>query len=213
LTPEQYDAWYGTPRGAWIGEIEYRLLRGLLQPGPAASLIDVGCGTGYFTRRFALDGQRVTGVDPDSRMLAFARAHSAADERYLPGDMRALPFRDREFDCCVSVAALCFVGEEAAALREMVRVTRKRLVLGLLNRHSLLHLQKGLRGGSGAYRGARWHKGSEVRDLCASLALPVPEIRYGVFLPAGGATARAFEALAPRQLPLGAFLAVSLDLL
>ena len=32
MQPEQYEAWYATPRGAWIGEEEYCLLRSLLAP-------------------------------------------------------------------------------------------------------------------------------------------------------------------------------------
>ncbi|MGA8050092.1 MAG: hypothetical protein WCA09_07935 [Burkholderiales bacterium] len=53
MTPEQYDYWYRTPRGRWIGEIEFRLICALLEPQPAARILDVGCGTGYFTRRAA----------------------------------------------------------------------------------------------------------------------------------------------------------------
>ena len=34
VSPEQYDAWYRTPRGAWIGETEHRLLRKALAPLP-----------------------------------------------------------------------------------------------------------------------------------------------------------------------------------
>ena len=61
-----YDAWYHTPRGRWIGEVEYRLLHRMLARVPDATLLDVGCGTGYFTRRFAQDaGLRVTGLGPD----------------------------------------------------------------------------------------------------------------------------------------------------
>lgn len=212
MTPERYDAWYGTPRGAWIGELEYRLLRELLAPLPGLSVIDVGCGTGYFTRRFALAGHRVTGVDADPSMLAFARAHAAAGERYVLGDARALPFGDREFDYCVSVAALCFIREEFQAMREMLRVTRRRLALGLLNRRSLLYLQKGRHGGSGAYRGAHWHTAAEVRELLARVAPAAPELRFAVFLPSGGRVARALETIAPGRLPFGAFLAVSIEL-
>ena len=69
MTAQQYDAWYGTPRGAWSGETEYRLLCRLLAPAPGASIVDVGCGTGYFTRRFTRDGYSVTGVDLDASML------------------------------------------------------------------------------------------------------------------------------------------------
>lgn len=55
MTPEQYDAWYDTSRGCWIGETEYQLIRRLLDPHPGESLLDVGCGTGWFTRAAVAD--------------------------------------------------------------------------------------------------------------------------------------------------------------
>jgi ubiquinone/menaquinone biosynthesis C-methylase UbiE len=209
MTAEQYDAWYRTRRGRWIGETEYRLLYRLLAPTPGASVIDVGCGTGYFTRRLALDGLRVTGIDPDPSMLEVARARRAANERYLEADARALPFRNGEFDYCISVTALCFIADEGAALAEMFRVTRHRLALGLLNRRSILYLQKGRRGGSGAYRGARWHTAREVRELFARMPSAAPQLEFAVFLPSGRLFARSAELVLPRNLPLGAFLAVA----
>jgi SAM-dependent methyltransferase len=122
----QYDAWYATPRGSWIGETEYRLLCQLLTPKPGDTLLDIGCGTGYFTRRFASEGFDVTGVDPDPRMLEFASAHRTAAESYVLADARSLPFPDGAFDLCVSVTALCFIREESRALAEMQRVARRR---------------------------------------------------------------------------------------
>ena len=211
MTPEQYDAWYRTPRGKWIGELEYRLLRRLLALAAGESLIDVGCGTGYFTRRFALDGRIVTGVDSDQSMLEVARAHRAAGEHYIRGDARALPFSDGEFDCCISVAALCFIADESGALAEMFRVTRRRLVLGLLNRRSLLYLHKGRNGGTGAYRGAHWHTAREVRELFSRMPCDGLQLEYAVFLPSGRAFARAAELVLPKSLPVGAFLALCAD--
>jgi len=71
MKPEQYDAWYRTPRGAWIGDTEFRLLLRLLAPQRGETLLDVGCGTGYFTRRCAREaGLQATGVDPDPQWLA-----------------------------------------------------------------------------------------------------------------------------------------------
>jgi SAM-dependent methyltransferase len=209
MSPEEYDAWYRTARGAWIGETEHRLLREALAPLPGESLVDVGCGTGYFTRRFARDGLAVTGVDPDPAMLEFARTHAAAGECYLRGDARRLPFPDRSFDLCVSVTALCFIPEEAQALAEMLRVTRRRFAIGLLNRRSLLYLQKGRHGGRGAYRGARWHTVTEAKTLFAAMPARDLEVRTAVFLPGGGAGARMLERWLPGALPLGAFLVVA----
>jgi ubiquinone/menaquinone biosynthesis C-methylase UbiE len=209
VSPEEYDAWYRTPRGAWIGETEYRLLHGLLAPSPGETLIDVGCGTGYFTREFARAGHTVTGVDPDREMLRFARDHAAAGETYLLADARRLPFPDRAFDLCVSVTALCFIREESQALAEMLRVTRRRLAIGLLNRHSLLYLEKGRHGGVGAYRGARWHAPGDAKALLEAAALDDVTIATAVFLPRGGRCAVRVESWLPNALPLGAFLAVA----
>lgn len=209
MSPEQYDAWYRTPRGAWIGEIEYRLLCEALALLPGETLLDVGCGTGYFTRRFARDGLTVTGVDIDSAMLDFARTHAAAGERYLPGDDRRLPYPDRSFDICVSTTALCFVREESQALAEMLRVTRRRIAIGLLNRYSLLYLQKGRHGGQGAYQGARWHTMTEADTLVAALPAHDVTLSTAVFLPGGGDCAQVLERWVPRGLPLGAFLVVA----
>ena len=78
MTPESYDAWYHMPRGRWIADAEYRLLRDGLRASPGSSVLDVGCGTGYFTRRFAADGFVTTGIDPDAGMLRYAAAQDAA---------------------------------------------------------------------------------------------------------------------------------------
>lgn len=209
MLAEDYDAWYRTPRGAWIGDLEYRLLRRILDPERGASILDVGCGTGYFSRRFAHDGHALTGIDLDPAMVGFANAQAAGGERYAAADALALPFADGCFDYCVSVTALCFVRDEPKALVEMVRVARRGVVLGLLNRHSLLYWQKGRHGGSGAYRGAHWHTAREARSLMARLPVDVPRIRSAVFLPSAKAAGRCIEAQISNGVLLGGFLAIA----
>jgi len=212
MNPEDYDAWYETPRGRWIGEAEYSLLRSLLQPEMGSSLLDIGCGTGYFTRLFARDTQGfMVGIDPDRDWLAYARKQAAGAETFVRARAEALPFPDHAFDCTISVTALCFIANQAQALREMIRVTRRRFVLGLLNRRSLLYLEKGRAGGTGAYRDAHWHTASEVRTLLQ--ALPVTRLSYrsAIFLPQGTPFSRIIELLLPRSVLWGGFLAVAGD--
>lgn len=72
--PETYDAWYRTPRGRWIGDTECHLLRRQLALRPDETILDVGCGTGYFSRRLMQDGHAVVGADLDQTAAAFARA-------------------------------------------------------------------------------------------------------------------------------------------
>jgi SAM-dependent methyltransferase len=167
MTPADYDAWYDSPRGRWVGETEFRLIRRRLGLQPSETLHDVGCGSGWFTRRFAAEnGWNVTGLDRDPAMLGFARAHGR-NERYLEGDARALPFADASFDRVIAIASLCFVADERRALAEIVRVARRGFAVGWLNRHSLWHRRHA---GRPAYQGAAWHtsRGSAcpVRRIC-----------------------------------------------
>lgn len=48
MTPEQYDHWYASGRGRWIGEIEFRLLVSELDCQPGDKVLDVGCGTACY---------------------------------------------------------------------------------------------------------------------------------------------------------------------
>ena len=204
-----YDAWYDTPRGHWIGETEFRLLCRMLEPRPNESLLDAGCGTGWFTRRFsALPGLHLTGLDTNADWLAYARSRDGKAQ-YVEGNGQRLPFADASFDHAVSVTALCFMPDWAQALKEIVRVARMRFAVGVLNRHSLLWREKGKDGGSGAYRGAHWHTRAELRAALAGL--PVSNVRFhtAIFLPSASALARTAECLLPDALPWGGFLVVS----
>jgi SAM-dependent methyltransferase len=206
MNPADYDAWYDTPRGRWIGDTEYALAARLLAAKPGDSLLDVGCGTGWFTRRAAAGDLRVTGLDPNPAWLDYARARSSPESNWVEGDARALPFSDASFDHVLSIAALCFIDDERQAVAESVRVARRRFAIGWLNRSSLLYWQKGRSGGSGAYRGARWHTASEVRELFSGLPVRNLTLRSAIFLPSATRWARRLEPGIPSALPWGGLL-------
>ncbi len=204
---ERYESWYNTPRGRWIADTEFELMMQLLRPDAGATLLDVGSGTGQFSRRFARAGLDVVSLDPAPAMLTVAR-------RYVPevscvrGNALALPYQDQSFDYVAAVTSLCFVEPPLRALAEMWRVCRRGVILGLLNRQSLLYRFKHDRGG---YRGARWDRLDDVRRWCNALD-PRPRMSFatGVFLPGGGRLAQRIETWVPATIPWGGFLAVAL---
>ena len=201
-----YEAWYHTPRGAWIGQRELSLLLQLMQPVQGQSLLDVGSGTGYFSRGFAVAGLKVIGIDPDPAMVSYAQAQAGAVD-YLQGDALRLPFADDSFDYCSAVTSLCFVDRPGQALAEMWRVSRHGVALGLLNRNSLLHRQKR---GRGSYRGARWDTWPAVRQWIAQLTPAANKCRHktAIIFPNGRRVAHLVEYLLTGTLPWGGFMAV-----
>ena len=124
----------------------------------------------------------------------------------MVGDARRLPFPNRHFDSCVAITSLCFIREQEQALAEMLRVARRRTVLGLL------YWQKGRHGGRGAYHGARWHTAREARALLAHANLQNIDIRSAIYLPSGNRVARAMENVVPQSLLFGGFLLVAGDI-
>lgn len=100
----------------------------LVEPGPAARLLDVACGTGAVTRHAAQvigPAGRVVGLDISPEMLAVARRannHVAAAIEWREGSADALPFDDGCFDAAVCQLGLMFFPDRVAALREIRRV-------------------------------------------------------------------------------------------
>ncbi len=209
MTPADYDAWYDSPRGRWIGHTEYRLILSELAFPAEGRLLDVGCGTGWFTRQLAArPNLQITGIDLDAESLAFARSHDP-HSTYLPADAVALPFADASFDYVLSIASLCFTSDWHQAMSEIVRVTRKRFVIGLLNRHSLLWFDKGRHEGSGAYRGALWLSPDEFRAGFKGLPVENVRSRSAIYLPSGKCSARLVERLLPGCFPWGGLTVMS----
>ena len=214
MDSEQYDNWYYTPRGQWIGHCETRLLLDALEPEPGESLLDVGCGTGFFTRRMSLSIRgKVIGIDINENWIRYAYQKNLERTSYAVADAVALPFPDAAFDMVISVAAICFIPDIHTAIREIIRVTRRSFAIGLLNRKSLLWLQKAKNGGRGAYRGAHWHTVREAKSLFSGLAVQNLKTKTAVHLPSGGKIAQWVEPYFPPTLSTGAFILVKGDVI
>lgn len=163
----RYENWY-TGQGRRQGRLERRLIRKLLDRMPdARTVLEVGAGTGHFTRFFAECGLEPVGVDVSRPMLADARQRGP--QRYVQGDAGTLPFRDRSFDLVATITALEFVPDARLALREAVRVARRGLLLGVLNRHSVLGQIRVRRGGD-VFGSAQFYTPRELGTLVSETA-------------------------------------------
>jgi ubiquinone/menaquinone biosynthesis C-methylase UbiE len=155
----RYDAWYDTPLGRDVFAEEAGLLREAIGPTDGRSVLEVGCGTGWFLRDVAPSAAKAVGVDPSPGMLAVARRRGPA-ARWMRADGRRLPFEAGSFDVVFENTVLCFARDPVAVIGEMVRVCRRGgvVALGELNPRSGWQIWRRIRaalaGGSlGSFRG------------------------------------------------------------
>jgi len=199
-----YECWFDTPEGQRADRLEKALLGGVLGLlEPPGSLLEVGCGTGHFTRWLAGRGWQVVGVDHSAPMLAQARA--GGDQPLALGDGLALPFPSGSFDAVALITVLEFLPAAEAALAEAWRVARRGLLLGVLNRFSPIAWARRIQGRfrSGVYDAARFYGPAELRRLVGRTAGRPLAIRWGTtfwprWLPLEGG-----------PLPGGAFIALA----
>jgi ubiquinone/menaquinone biosynthesis C-methylase UbiE len=138
-----YEAWYETPEGRWADALEKASLRRLLKSFPRVrSVLEVGAGTGHFTRW--LGEQRLTAVGLDLSAAMLAQAQVSNGIPLVRGDALRLPFTDGAFDLVAFITTLEFLEWPREALAEALRVARQGILLGVLNRWSLLGLQRRL---------------------------------------------------------------------
>ncbi|GAA4352054.1 class I SAM-dependent methyltransferase [Angustibacter luteus] len=121
-----------------------------LAPARGDVVLDLGCGTGNAALIAAARGAVVTGVDPAERLLDIARADAAAaglDITFAAGDAATIPLPDDSVDAVISVFAVIFAPDAAAAAAEMARVLRPggTLVLSAWRREGALAAQADLR--------------------------------------------------------------------
>lgn len=93
-------------------------------------ILDVGCGSGFFTRLLAqtVADSRVVGLDSDEKLLGFGEQmlvdSGLTNVELRPGNAYQIPFSDETFDLVTSQTLLCILGDPAQALCEKVRVVR-----------------------------------------------------------------------------------------
>ena len=162
-----YEAWYATA-GQRADMLEKALLQRMLNGFPRAStILEIGCGTGHFTRWFDQQGFRPVGLDRSPAMLAEARRLGSPP--CVRGDALAPPFPTKAFDVVALITALEFVPDPDQALAEALRVARQGLILGVLNRQSLLGRQLRRKGGP-IWGTARLFTPAELSDLARRAA-------------------------------------------
>jgi ubiquinone/menaquinone biosynthesis C-methylase UbiE len=127
ITSATYDRIAAGYAARWAGAEPLAAVRARFAAwlGPAARVLDIGCGPGWDSTRLRELGLRVYGLDRSWGMLAEARQRS---RMLVLGDMRELPVRDGAFDGLWVCASFLHIPKRdgPAVLRAFQRALRPR---------------------------------------------------------------------------------------
>jgi ubiquinone/menaquinone biosynthesis C-methylase UbiE len=88
------------------------------------TILDAACGRGYLL-------QKILEANPNTKCVGVDISPSIRDVNIVckKADITALPFADNSFDTVLCTHALEHIREPQKALAELIRVTRKRLIV------------------------------------------------------------------------------------
>lgn len=124
----------------------YSTLISLVKPLKAVSILDAGCGEGFTIERLSKSGigKNIEGVEYSKEAMSFGKKlfpHLTIKQ----GSIYDLPYKVNSFDLVVCTEVLEHLEEPAKALGEMLRVSRKYLIISVPN-EPLFMLSNFLRG-------------------------------------------------------------------
>jgi malonyl-CoA O-methyltransferase len=126
-------------------EVGEKLLQTLQPDAQAGFVLDLGCGTGFFTAALQqkFPAAQIIGLDLAAGMLQFARNRHQNSFGWLCGDAEQLPLADASIDVIYSSLALQWCADLSGLLAELCRVLKPggRLVFSTLGPRTLHELK------------------------------------------------------------------------
>lgn len=121
--PVDHADWNYKPHLRWISRSRIRMVVRML-PDRVGRLLEIGYGSGVVMPEYAARCEDLYGIDPHphNRAVTDCLKRHGIDAKLVSGTAESLPYADDFFDRVVSVSAMEFVPDVAAACREIVRV-------------------------------------------------------------------------------------------
>lgn len=141
-----YEKWYNSGRGAVMENFVEKLLPEMLAPCANERLLVIGVGSGNHLLLLHRLGFNVSGIEASPCMLDMAKARLGNRCELKKGRAEDIPYDDNEFEYAIFVNTLEFVDDPLEALREAGRVTRKKVLIVVINPLSFYRVCEAVKG-------------------------------------------------------------------
>jgi ubiquinone/menaquinone biosynthesis C-methylase UbiE len=220
MIPEQHKKlWFFNPEFAAIYEsfyegkyketdvLEKEALSVMLKHFPnARRILDVGCGTGHFTRWYDELGYEAFGVDISPIMLDVAV--KLWNGQFYNAPAQKLPFPDESFDVMSFITCTEYMDDLRPVFREARRVGRQGILIGLLNKWSFPTLRRKVQvllGKNPFYATATFRSPQQIKKIYSEL-FPNEKFEFDWI---GTAFPKFFQLRAAKK-PFGSFVAIAI---
>ena len=129
-TSRQYNTWHWDQRNRSCHDFAVAEMLKTMKEVGGRSLLDVACGTGRATRAALDGGYDAVGLDIAPALLEIANQQlGVPKDRLIHADATKLPFPEDRFDCSCILGALHHTAQPHKIIGEMIRVTRKAIIV------------------------------------------------------------------------------------
>lgn len=137
----------------------FRTLLGLISEEKVESILDVGCGEGFTLNRLKKHGigKRLEGIEHSIGAIELGKK-VYPDIKIKQGDIYKLPYQDNSFDLVLCTEVLEHLDNPSKALKELIRVSNKYLVISVPNEPFFMFAQ--------FVRGKNWSRfGNDIEHI------------------------------------------------
>lgn len=171
---DSYNSWFNSTKGTIYDRFEKQAVdRLLVGVSKHSRLLEVGCGTGHWSRYFSDKGFEVTGIDISAEMIKIARQKHIPNSRFEVVDGRNLPFEDESFDGAAAITVLEFTTDPEKIISEMARCVKKTkgvIIIGVLNALNRYNQKRKNKRGS-VYSSAHLFTPRQIRNLLSQYGI------------------------------------------
>ena len=137
----------------------FKTLLGLIKERQVDSILDVGCGEGFTLNRFSENkvGKKLEGIEYNKSAIQLGQK-IYPNIKIKQGNIYSLPYEDNSFDLVLCTEVLEHLEEPKKALKELVRVSKKYLVISVPNEPLFMSAQ--------LIRGKNWSRfGNDIEHI------------------------------------------------
>lgn len=112
----------------------YSALISLVKPLSPKTILDAGCGEGFSMNKLSINGigEKIEGIEFSKEAISFGKK-LFPNLIFREGSVYNLPYEDDSFDLIICTEVLEHLEEPAKALKEMLRVSKKYLIISVPN--------------------------------------------------------------------------------